>query len=973
MTPEALPPIDAPDRPPRAAVGWGDLLAFRQLESDPVQRAEAARLLGLPNLGDGLFDHLKPPELPKKPAPKEPPKKNADSKPIPRIPLTCPQLLLSRVVPTPDPAEARREPDPLPSWSSDEASEVEAMLLPTGKGQRLAPCIWPLEATRKAARSASRLRQGACLDLPRLLQRLARAQWPYPFPQQARRSQSRHLVLLMDWCDDLTLFRDDFSCLFNHLKRQLRGVEIEYDWLMDGPSGTLFSKGRSEETRRAWSSDTTLVLVSNLGAADPLQVVRWQRYLRALRRKLGAVMVLNPLQTGVAAPADGVSASQLDTLLSALSPAITVEPALIRAMRLAVIPDSTPALEIAVWSHPDLVGALPFRQWRLQEQNQSLGRLRQQPASLRAKVAKTLHAFHDHVCPLQRDDEWILWGRVADAETRRLSGELIGCEPDTAGARERGEKVARHLFSLSSGEHASDSCAQGKQGTTALVSLKARDRLERFGFSASDTSPMTLRCLLDAAAKHPETIELPPGTTVPTELLVQAGEKGLVLLYQIGSTIWIVRQASDWVRYYGLGYPEGKKQAELAFIQQTKTRLVQAIVDGPWLEWQGPSGKKLIWLESLYGPMKIDEWSGLLHQNMQLKWRGGGVEILPVERVQGAGGWGMKAHGSDLAEPSVDVSGLLKDETHPLHGDELHLFSKEDSLGVLRHRLVTTGIAVAVVGDEPRDSFGLGVDEYGCYLQWELPAPRRGDMHQRGQEIRRHGDIAMRFRYLPPGTFLMGSPDGVGESDEHPQQPVTISQGFWMAETPCTQALWLEVMGNNPSHSKAGHDALRRPVENVSFRDVNAFLQKLESLLPSGVEPVLPTEAQWEYACRAGTQTAFWWGNDADDSKANWNEQNHGTTPVNRYQPNSWGLHDMHGNVWEVCADFVRKYQTFAQIDPVGTSKEKVVAVRGGSWFNIADRARAAYRGTRPMDGRNQSVGFRFTLRLRSVKKGGRA
>ncbi|MBE0589538.1 MAG: formylglycine-generating enzyme family protein [Hydrogenophaga sp.] len=965
MTPEALQPLDAPGRVPRAAVGWGDLLAFRKLEADAAQRAEAARLLGLPDLGDGLFDHLKPSEKSKESDHKKRPQPTSYSAPIPRIPLTCPQLLVTRVVPTPDPLEALSEPEPLPSWSVEDANEVEAMLLPTGLGQRLAPCLWPLEATRKVARSASRLHQGARLDLPGLLQRLAGAQWPYPFPQQARRSQSRHLVMLMDWRDDLTLFRDDFSRLFNHLKRQLRGIEIECDWLMDGPSGTLFSKGRLEDTRRAWSSDTTLVLVSDLGAADPLLVVRWQRYLHALRRKFGAVVVLNPLHTGVADPADGVSATQLDTLLSALSPAITVEPALIRAMRLAVIPDSTPSLEVAVWSHPDLVGALPYRQWRLQEQNQWLNRLQQQPAGLRVKVAETLQAFHDHVCPLQRDDEWTLWGRVADEEVRRLSAELIGCCPDTAGARERGEKVARHLFSLSCGEHAPDSGGQGKQGATALVSLKARDRLERFTRLASDTSPVTLRCLLGAAAKHPETIELPPGTRAPTELLGQSGEKGLVFLYQIGSAIWIVREASDWVRYFGLGYPDGKKQAELAFIQLTKTRLVQAVVEGPWLEWQGPSRTKLLRLESLYGPIQLDEWSGALQQTMRLKWRGGGVDILPVERVQGAGGWGMKARAGDLAEPTVNVNGALKEETHPLHGDELHVFSKEDSFGVLRHRLVTSGIAVAVVGDEPRDSFGLGVDEYGCYLQWVLPAPRRGDAHRRVQSIWRHGDVVVRFRYIPSGTFLMGSPDGVGEIDEHPQQPVTISQGFWMAETPCTQALWLAVMGSNHSRYREGDDAPLRPVENVSFGDVTSFLQRIIALLPEGVVPVLPSEAQWEYACRAGTSSAYWWGDEFDPLMANTASTTQGTTVVHRFPPNPWGLFDMHGNVWERCADDRRRFNADDAargiVDPFGRADTKGHALRGGSVTSKPTGARSAYRG-RALVANRSLLGFRIVL-----------
>lgn len=228
--------------------------------------------------------------------------------------------------------------------------------------------------------------------------------------------------------------------------------------------------------------------------------------------------------------------------------------------------------------------------------------------------------------------------------------------------------------------------------------------------------------------------------------------------------------------------------------------------------------------------------------------------------------------------------------------------------------------------------------------------------------------VVMGFRYIPPGTFLMGSPEGVGDPDEHPQHPVTLTQGFWLADTPCTQALWQALMGQNPSHSKTGADAPQRPVEDVTFNDVTDFLNKLKALLPEGTEPALPTEAQWEYACRAGTQTAYWWGDDFDPARANVNHTDDKgldaeTTPVNRYPPNPWGLFDMHGNVWEWCADGRRNYTGEPEANPTGSVKSGTRVARGGSWIDRPGLARSAFRYRRLFMIRYLYPGFRFLLR----------
>ncbi|MFM2058824.1 MAG: hypothetical protein RLY71_3209, partial [Pseudomonadota bacterium] len=199
--------------------------------------------------------------------------------------------------------------------------------------------------------------------------------------------------------------------------------------------------------------------------------------------------------------------------------------------------------------------------------------------------------------------------------------------------------------------------------------------------------------------------------------------------------------------------------------------------------------------------------------------------------------------------------------------------------------------------------------------------------------------LAFRLRYIPPGRFRMGSPGGVGHDDEHPQHDVLLTDGFWLADTPCTQALWTAVMGQNPSEFKHQPGAADHPVENVSWDDVQTFLQHLAERLPAGCQPTLPTEAQWEYAARAGQTTAYWWGDEPDDQRATWNQQQKGTTPVNRYPPSLWGLHDMHGNVWEWCLDDRREYMSDPVRDPLGDTVTSIRAVRGGSWIGVPDDA----------------------------------
>lgn len=224
-------------------------------------------------------------------------------------------------------------------------------------------------------------------------------------------------------------------------------------------------------------------------------------------------------------------------------------------------------------------------------------------------------------------------------------------------------------------------------------------------------------------------------------------------------------------------------------------------------------------------------------------------------------------------------------------------------------------------------------------------------------------DLGILVRWIPAGLFTMGSPGGEEDrgSDEG-QHLVVLTQGFFLAETECTQAQWKAVMGNNPSNFK-GAD---RPVERVSWDEAVDFCRKLtatqraKGILPEGWEWRLPTEAEWEYAARAGTTGA----RHGELDNIAWHDGNSGnqTHPVTQKAANPWGLHDMLGNVWEWCSDWYGDYPTRSVTNPKGPVSGSGRVLRGGSWSRDAWVVRSANRDWFDPGNRHVYLGFRPAL-----------
>jgi len=259
----------------------------------------------------------------------------------------------------------------------------------------------------------------------------------------------------------------------------------------------------------------------------------------------------------------------------------------------------------------------------------------------------------------------------------------------------------------------------------------------------------------------------------------------------------------------------------------------------------------------------------------------------------------------------------------------------------------------------------------------ETPAGERRLIEIAGKQVA--------FRWCPPTAmqgFWMGSPAGEEQRDgDETRHQVVLTQGFWMMETEVTQGLWTAVTGKKPDYFSKSFPVPTKgddyAVKEQSWEDCQEFISKVNAggTIPEGLRAALPTEAQWEYACRAGTSTVFHFGDSLGSDQASIDGREpygdvkkrpirRSALPVRKFAANAWGLHDMHGGVWEWCADWYGPCISAKQINPLGPTEGRYRVLRGGCSGSIAIHCRSAYRGRLdPKDG-SHWYGFRLTLQL---------
>ena len=258
-----------------------------------------------------------------------------------------------------------------------------------------------------------------------------------------------------------------------------------------------------------------------------------------------------------------------------------------------------------------------------------------------------------------------------------------------------------------------------------------------------------------------------------------------------------------------------------------------------------------------------------------------------------------------------------------------------------------------------------------------VKTPSAPAIEKKDMTIMLPGDVPLELVHIRAGSFWMGSPaeelERYGDETLH---RVMLTKDFWLGRYEVTQGQWMVVMGSNPSVFQNGD---RYPVEQVSWEEAMDFCRKVTEMersagrLPAGYEYMLPTEAHWEYACRAGTTTPYSFGSALNGDKANCDgNYPYGgigkgrylqrTSEVGSYAPNAWGLYDMHGNVWEWCRDWFGDYPSGSATDPTGPSSGSGRVLRGGSWSFSAGCCRSAYRDCSDPADRYYNIGFRVAL-----------
>jgi formylglycine-generating enzyme required for sulfatase activity len=878
-----------------------------------------------------------------------------------------------------------------PALRADPQATAPPPAPPLMPWSRLWPCL-------KAALGSTQ--ESASLDVPRLVDCLARSQvlphLPY-LPQQGWATSGQ---VLLDYAEPLVPFWTDMQTLQERLRR-LRGVAGLT--LLAFPDGN--PEGRCLQwTPRGWqecahyplpATGTPVLVLSDLGClggttarrgpwrrlgqrlrhagcqpvalmpcpercwqADVISLfapVCWDRAVRpphpqprqqvlpslaAAENLLAPAPVLSsrptvdeppePAHVFLPLPAgegrgEGVPKGAA-LLLSALGAAIRVEPALLRAVRYLLPARSVDVgSEAAAWNHPH-VHATPLAFYYAPETiahyRQAFQRLAQQDLTLAHQIAAILLAWHAHLSPVIGLEE-----RVVLAES--------GCLPPGEAIDER--FLARLVRTLDAGSPAA--------GPTRAWGLRLEQRQQGQTWQYEKLQAIWLAVhrqalLAGASVTPPQGMQLArwswllePGA-VPREYSVRQRERSLVLeadppprtgLTASGSLLGRLRAAAPYV----LVQPEDG--ASTAYAQSLTRPIPLPARQGLRLR----TDQQELTLESVLRLPWVERM-GCDAQGLYIIWDQGQRQAYWVP----PGPYAVHTRaGTRLADLVLEQS---------FWGDAA------EALALLRGGF-----------QQPAWAADYGQDTYGLYA----------DVHVAG--------VTQRLRWIAPGEFDMGSPeDEPGRYKDETRHRVLLTCSYWLADTACTQALWWEVMSNNPSHFKG----VDRPVEYVSWEAVQAFLQRLNSLVPEqGFR--LPTEAEWEYACRAGTTTPFWFGTQITPEQVNYDGHRPyagvrkglyrgETVPVQELPCNGWGLYQMHGNVWEWCQDWHSAYtvalDTSAEdiaaytaatsetsaVDPTGPDRGDYRVLRGGGWLVDGRDVRLARCFACLPAGRSPSIGF---------------
>ena len=867
--------------------------------------------------------------------------------------------------------EGGENPFEPPAWyvqaktlTQDECSEPAKLRLPARLPLTCWSRLWPFLRLALGETGLS-----SRLDIPRVVRTVARGGVLHRLPWRTRHQWSTKLCILLDYNRQTRPFREDFNALCEALEAMHGAVGLDIRILHNDPGRRCRYRQPSDDTLHYWQmpdASTPLLILSDLGLLDAAaETARaWQLFGRHLQAAGCRPVVLCPVgaypagsglhtlfslhewdrhsrlrRGGQPAAHPATVADGAEVLLALAAPAIVIESALLRSLRY-LLPSglATAAAEAHVWSHVDIVAgseacrfadslAIAKYQQEFQQldpslQAQAVALILSHHVGLPASVRYAEMDACECLAPGSLDDtqrvEVLHWKRnivktVENANcppAREWQRRHLGRQPFTETLWQDNKELAA-LWAIEQRR------SQNRQEIPDCV------RKELNWYFLQETAPQSRLCSLRQRGQ---------------QLVLESGDaKGLGSFFAgitVAGGVFVresllpeaeEREGTNAPNTVELATEVGRnKSAPTGVSGKLTGQMPETVVSRPYSGLR----QNLDSTTSTYVPVanSIENLVELSQCLLQAELETA-TEMLRIV---------------SLAKPAWALA---------IGRDRQGLFAEAGWMGQIQ-RLSWCPPELGQPGAWHCDG-PLGVDEFGLYADLQFNA------------------VNQRFRWIVPGKFLMGSPDTEPERwKNETQHEVTLTQGYWLADSACTQALWRAVTGDNPSRFQGNDD---NPVEQVSWDDAQAFIAKLNRLVP-GLHARLPTEAEWEYACRAGTSTPFSFGGNITPEQVNYNgeypyadgkkgQYRGKTVPVKSLPPNPWGLYEMHGNVWEWCQDwFVGEYGTEPQVDPQGPSTGAYRVLRGGSWGSDGGDVRSAYRSRNEPGFRNYNIGFRLAL-----------
>jgi formylglycine-generating enzyme required for sulfatase activity len=802
------------------------------------------------------------------------------------------------------------------------------------------------------------------IDMRRVIENISRLEPLRRLPRRRRLTWAGNAQLILDTDERLMLFREDRNNLLHRLKRWRGKSGFEVIVFDSGPGGLCkhWPKGMEEPVPYRFPlPGTPVLIISDLGCLDRDRDNRvkksWLRFGKRMNRAGFVPTILAPCPprlldprfsiyfhlacwdrggrlkqkgvksvhgtewSGAIAP---VEDSGTNLLLALLSFAVRVEPALLRAVRL-LMPHrmADVGTEAAAWNHHDVFACPEGFTFHPETVNnyRHLFKDNKDIRELRARVSGLVKRFHDHLSEAIQAEEELL------ANTLLKTDETDKEEP---GGHRFMKRVVKTLF------NEGFIFREGLGNWMNRVGLRMHpEAWDRYQAVAAAWLLNHLQEFKQGRLIVPQGMDIGKAAWVlgrdvePKEFLLR--RKGNVFIADRG------RDDSSADEWLDRGCP-------LVTLNSARSWLTAAGAD---------IGQKGIEMFSTDSPQPI-----------RIPVPGNGRVIVDTDMAQVVlepftlPGWA-----AEIRQDQCGLSALVREAKKErrvcwLKPGKYPVFSTGGTKDGSRTVFISKGCwmeegvfnALREKGfAKPAWADTFGVDEYGIYADFSIKK------------------VAQRMRLILPGRFIMGSP--AGEPDRYEWETlheVILTRGFWLADTACTQALWQAVMGKNPVEFKGG----RRPVEKVSWEDCLTFIEKINRKKPD-LHLRFPSEAEWEYACRAGTGTPFWFGDNITPDQVNYNgnypyaegekgEYRGRTVEVKSLPCNEWGLYQMHGNVWEWCADWYGDYPEGPVIDPTGPDSGESRVLRGGSWVYYGRHARSAYRDGSDPSGRWHLIGLRL-------------